>query len=286
MRAMPKRMPVATSTSGSVFRSSARAGLRPPKPKEPESTTKSPVKDSSMAWSIEAVTDAAAMAMSPTRPTPIIRAAAVDEVRLGLRTVFSLARRPVMPRKRATGQPMTATNGPTRTGPRMVTPRKTNPAPTPTISRALSPPTKRPWASSRPPTMVISSPARIRTLEWPDVSRLTARMAATGGMRDARNAGNRADTEVTTNPRMIPTRIVPGEMTRDPSGRSTPKLFSSERRPLARRMPRTMPNTEPTRATKPASTSTELMTWRRDAPMARSRASSRPRWATRIPNVL
>ena len=47
-----------------------------------------------------------------------------------------------------------------------------------------------------------------------------------------------------------------------------------------------MPNTEPTRATKPASTSTELMTWRREAPMARSRASSRPRWATRIPNVL
>ena len=31
---------------------------------------------------------------------------------------------------------------------------------------------------------------------------------------------------------------------------------------------------------------TERMTWRRLAPMARSSASSRPRWATRMPKVL
>ena len=43
---------------------------------------------------MELGTDAAAMAMSPTRPTPIISAAAVDEVRLGLRSVFSLGEPP------------------------------------------------------------------------------------------------------------------------------------------------------------------------------------------------
>ena len=41
--------------------------------------TKSPVNESSMASSIESVIEAATIVMRPTRPTPIISAAAVDD---------------------------------------------------------------------------------------------------------------------------------------------------------------------------------------------------------------
>ncbi len=43
---------------------------------------------------------------------------------------------------------------------------------------------------------------------------------------------------------------------------------------------------EPTRPTASASVTTDRLIWRREAPRARSRASSRLRWATRIEKVL
>ena len=44
--------------------------------------------------------------MKPTRATPIISAAAVAEVRFGLRMAFSRASVPVMPFRRGSGAPM------------------------------------------------------------------------------------------------------------------------------------------------------------------------------------
>ena len=56
--------------------------------------------------------------------------------------------------------------------------------------------------------------------------------------------------------------------------------------PTASTKPSPMPTTEPIRPTTDASSSTERATCRRLAPIARSSASSRLRWATRIEKVL
>ncbi len=58
--------------------------------------------------------------------------------------------------------------------------------------------------------------------------------------------------------------------------------FSAEARPI----PATMPTTEKTKPMTAASPSTEVSTWRRVAPMARSRAISLARCATMIEKVL
>ena len=52
---------------------------------------------------------------------------------------------------------------------------------------------EQPRASSSPPTIVIRRPARTRhPRTGPSTSWATSRMAATGGMREARRAGKRA----------------------------------------------------------------------------------------------
>ena len=69
--------------------------------------------------------------MKPTRPTPIISAAAVAEVRFGLRMAFSRASVPVMPRSRD-GRTDHPGHRRAMIGPRTATPRNTATAPTPT----------------------------------------------------------------------------------------------------------------------------------------------------------
>ena len=82
------------------------------------------------------------------------------------------------------------------------------------------------------------------------------------------------------------TTTVRGSSTRAFLLRSRPNRPKTVLMPMASSTPRPMPTTEPTRPTTPASSSTDRATWRRLAPIARSRASSRLRWATRIENVL
>ena len=55
---------------------------------------------------------------------------------------------------------------------------------------------------------------------------------------------------------------------------------------MATTMPTATPTADATSPVTNASISTELSTWRREAPMALSSAISRPRWATMIENVL
>ncbi len=55
---------------------------------------------------------------------------------------------------------------------------------------------------------------------------------------------------------------------------------------MASSTPRPRPIVDPTKPSTTASNITERVTCRREAPIARSRASSRLRWATRIENVL
>ena len=64
--------------------------------------------------------------MNPTRATPIMRAAAVADVRLGLRMAFSRASVPDMPFRRGNGDPSTRLRGRARIGPSTATPRNTS----------------------------------------------------------------------------------------------------------------------------------------------------------------
>ncbi len=65
-----------------------------------------------MVWLTDAVAEAAKMLKNAMSPTPIMSAAAVDAVRVGLRTAFWRARRPVTPLNRTTGAPITRLIGP------------------------------------------------------------------------------------------------------------------------------------------------------------------------------
>ncbi len=80
--------------------------------------------------------------------------------------------------------------------------------------------------------------------------------------------------------------IVRGAKTRPPSGRDTPTAAVAARSSTARAAPSTSPMVAPTNPTIPASSWTASCTCRLLAPSARSRASSRTRWATSIVKVL
>ena len=70
-----------------------------------------PWKLSSTAEAIELLMPAAKTVTKATTASPIISAAAVTAVRLGLRCVFSRARRPVSRRGRSSGLPASAASG-------------------------------------------------------------------------------------------------------------------------------------------------------------------------------
>ena len=104
----------------------------PPSPNVPESSTKSPWKSVSTALLIDALVDAANVAMKPTRATPIISAAAVDAVRFGLRIAFCRASEPLILVARRIGQPSSRAAGRASTGASTATPTNVTRAPTPT----------------------------------------------------------------------------------------------------------------------------------------------------------
>ena len=66
---------------------------------------------------------------------------------------------------------------------------------------------------------------------------------------------------------------------------STPVCPSITTSSFATRTPRASPMADASSPTTPASASTDRITWRRVAPRARSSASSRLRWATRMVKV-
>ena len=90
-------------------------------PKLPELTTKSPAKPSSRASSIDARIEALMTRKNATTPTPIMRAWAVADVRLGLRPTFWRASAPVTPNARS-GAPSTLLTGRASPGPSSSTP--------------------------------------------------------------------------------------------------------------------------------------------------------------------
>ena len=94
-------------------------------------TTKAASRLSSTALAIVFWAPAAKIDAKVTSATPIISAAAVTAVRPGWRTLFSRARRPVMPVARSIGRPMREASGRTSRGLTSATPRNVAAAPAP-----------------------------------------------------------------------------------------------------------------------------------------------------------
>ena len=86
---------------------------------------------------VEALIEAAKMLTKVTRASPIIRAAAVEAVRRGLRMAFSRARVPGSRNALANGQPISRASGRAISGLRMATPKNTITAPEATLTSRL-----------------------------------------------------------------------------------------------------------------------------------------------------
>ncbi len=91
----------------------------------------------STALTNEVLNPCAKTATNTTTPKPIMRAAAVAAVRAGLRVAFSRASRPLLPAKRAAGQPITLARGRTTYLATMATATKMSTAPSAISSRRL-----------------------------------------------------------------------------------------------------------------------------------------------------
>ena len=136
------------------------------------------------------------------------------------------------------------------------------------------------------PAPVMRTPRIARTLEAPERSTATSRSAASGATREARIAGVTLATSVVSTPTSAAATIVPVVTTSPVLGRDRPAPLIRACRPAARPRPTPNPMAVATTPMASASRATATTTWRREAPIARSSADSRVRWATRIENVL
>ena len=144
----------------------------------------------------------------------------------------------------------------------------------------------RPAASAPPPASIITTPATSRRRSDDSGIATSSRIAWMGAIRPVRCAGSHAAARVTTMPTTYAASTVRGARISDCPDRSRPKRPKRVRIAIASRIPSPRPMVEPTAPSTRASTITIRVTWRLLAPRARSSASSRLRWATRIEKVL
>src|SRR3954453_10907405 len=246
-RAWPNRTGLVSLTPGTRSMRLSTAGENGEKPSV-FWTTNAALRLSSTALAIVSFAPAAKIETKVTSATPTISAAAVTAVRPGWRTVFSRARRPVMPRVASNGRPTSDASGRTRYGLTNATPRKVASAPPPTkLSAALDDSeANRPTHMSATPTRPSRAPANVTLRDGPRVvGAAPSRSASTGGTRVARSAGASDDSTVTTVPTTSDTMIVRDRITLPLDGRSTPTALNSARRPPATAMPSASPATDP-----------------------------------------
>ena len=151
-----------------------------------------------MTWSVTADSTvvripAPSTATTVTSVSPIISAAAVEAVRLGLRTEFALASSPAMPPLRRAGRPTRRVSGLTMCGAARATPTKSARIPMPSSRTTAIVPSPL----AKMPTEMAATDAAITTTavfsEWAAKreggSVEPSRTAAIGGTRVARSAG-------------------------------------------------------------------------------------------------
>src|SRR5581483_2975992 len=252
----PSPMPTAVCTSGSRATSSASRGLRLARPKPPVPMTRSPPNEREMLRSVDALIDEPNVVNNVTTATPTNNAAAVADVRRGLRVALPRASEPVAPRNRATGVPRAEPMGPATAGPNTTTPTIVRRAPNPARANVPLPLLSTATSTMATPTAPMANPTTTRAGDTRGVSAPASRRAATGRTRDERTAGAAPATSVTTTPTRSPMMIVDTPNTSPPAGRATD------------------------------SSGAETSTWRRVAPTARSNADAVLRWVPMIEKVL
>ena len=211
------------------------------------------------------------------------RALAVVAVRLGLRAQLSAASRPVRPKARMGNESSLentrASSGPPTT--RAVN-MKSVPPPSSTLGSAPTlAPSSTPTAAAR-----TAPPSTSRTLEVPDRSNAEDRMASTGLVRPARNAGTATDATVTRVPTTSPMTTVPVVTFTPAPGSGTSNAESTAWSPTESAAPATRPTALATSPTSSPSVMSERRTCPGVPPTARTRASSRNRWVTTTEKVL
>ena len=137
-----------------------------------------------------------------------------------------------------------------------------------------------------PPSATMMRPTMTRRVMLPALSSAVSRRAASGGTRPARRAGSHAASTVTSTPATNVLTNADVLMAKPCVGTSKPVALSSALSNCESRMPIPKPMTEPTTPIAVDSTSSARETCRRLAPMARSSAFSRRRWAAVMENTL
>ncbi len=223
--------------------------------------------------------DVAKTAEALTSATPIINAAALDEVRRGLRPALSRASRPGVPNSLAIGHPSTRVAGLATVEETPATPRKSSSPPIPARTpMPMAPPgrTKRPTRKRAAPTTTVDvATTRRRLLSASKPS--SGRIAATGGIFAARRAGTMTDAIVMPTPTTNAMMIVRGVITVPVSGNPAPAALKREISRRATPMPSPMPTIVAITDITSASTTIMRRTCLPSAPIARSKASSRSR---------
>ncbi len=143
-------------------------------------TTKSARRVSWMVWLAELLMEAARMATTPTRVIPIIRAAAVADVRRGLRMALSRPSTAGSPKRRIRGMPITRAAGAATRGVSMAIPTRMPADPRPMASSGVWTRPKRPMNSEARPTPVTPRPEATRRPNPPCSSAVRPTMAAMG----------------------------------------------------------------------------------------------------------
>ena len=233
--------------------------------------------------STDDLSDPANAVNTVTTPMPIINADAVAAVRRGERMALRRARTPGMRRNRAIGAPITDPAGRAATGPTATTPAAVSSAPRPARPSA---PLDAPVTTATTPPASINEPATRRHRDDAERSTATSRSAASGATREARTAGASDASSVIRIPTSGAMTSVVVLIVRPPAGSANPNASNSAFKPWASAKPRPRPTAEATTPTTIDSPASDQNTWRRSAPIARSSADDRWRWAAMIENVL
>ena len=166
----------------------------------------------------------------------------------------------------------------------------TNTRSVPTISRISTvevPCEKSPSTISPNPIAVMIAATGVRKrANRPGGSSAPSRTAAIGGTRVARSAGKKLAISVTMIPSASEMTIVRVSNRRPLFGSVKPTASNRENSPYASARPRKRPTIDAITPIASASTTTDIRTWRRDAPSVRSVASSRVRCAIVIESEL
>ena len=162
-------------------------------------------------------------------------------------------------------------------------PEKTNRIPRP--SHLLLAPLVTATIVAAPRAMRIR-PNSVRRRLRATTSTAVSRIAAKGGTRPARRAGNHADATVTISPTTMVLTTAELGTTRSPLGKSILAAFNNALSPFERPMPANNPMVEPNRPTTTDSIINARVTCFLEAPIARRSAFSRWRCAALMENTL